>query len=395
MHNRDERRCQRSDVFRVLLIGPADEIGVLAGASHSVLEGLGLEHQVAWDLPSAIKAIERWGPQGVVITWSALSSASPDTLMGFRESLPSTGVVAITPDEEAGSKSFWLGTDDFLLPSEVSWRAIRRSLRSSQLQRQFMQDANHQRAVLSVALNIAHAGNWWLDVSLDANGQIVWSDDCYLSPAMKSLVGMADHELENRVSAWKERVHPDDRATLRGSVYHHLNSNSPSSQVEYRVQHKDGRWLHFLSRGKLLRDGLGRPTRLMGVVMDLTSVHEARAGESHYSELVTALIRHSPDAIFLFAVDGTFLAVNEAGAKRFHASPDGLVGKNMFDIISPELAASRREALAEVVNSNSARIWKDVRVGPASESIVFPIPNAQGVVDRFGVIVREPAPSYP
>lgn len=395
MHNPNERPGQGSEAFRVLLIGPPDEIGALAGASQSILDGLGLERQVAWDLSGAVRTIEHWVPNGVVISWSALSAAKPDALMGFREGLPSSGILAITPDEETGSRSFWMGADDFLLPSEISWRAIRRSLRCSQLQRQFMQDANHQRTMLSMALNIAHAGNWWIDVSQDANGEIVWGDECYLSPAMKALLGLADHEMENRISAWKDRVHPDDRASLRGSVYHYLHSTSPGSQVEYRIQHKDGQWLRFLSRGKLLRDGVGRPTRLMGVVMDITSVHEARAGETHYSELVSALIRHSPDAIFLFAVDGTFLSANEAGARRFNTTPNELVGKNMFEIIPPELAAARRVALEEVVTTNSARIWKDNRVGQTRESIVFPIPNAQGVVDRFGVIVREPVPTCP
>ncbi|GEM_PF-6265576 len=374
--------------MRLLLVGPADEIFALSGASPEMLCGLGIEAQVAWDMAGAARVAPAFRPVGVAITWSCLHRVPQDAILALRHADSTLGIIALVPDEDAGAQSFWAGVDDFLLPSELSWRALRRAVRSAQLQRRFMDDANQQRAMLTMALNVAHAGEWWVDLGQAPDGTITWNDECYLSPALKALLGFSNDEMPNLISAWKERMAPEHRATLRGAVVHHLVSGTPSANIEYRIQHKDGRWLWFLSRGRLLRDGFGRPTRLLGIVMDITSVHEAQEGLAHHSELTTALVRNAPYAVYLLTKDGILLMTNEAGARRFNSDPNSLVGVAMNSLVPPEVARIREEVALRVVSTGSAEILKDSRVGSA-ETIVFPVPNAHGVIDRFGVILRD------
>ena len=45
--------------------------------------------------------------------------------------------------------------------------------------------------------------------------------------------------------------------------------------------------------------------------------------------------------------DGTLLAINETGARRFDASPADLVGTNIYDLFPADLRESRRKRIEE------------------------------------------------
>lgn len=97
------------------------------------------------------------------------------------------------------------------------------------------------------------------------------TDRSYFSARWKSLLGYADHELTDRVDEWWERVHPEDHETALVALKAHLEGGTPRLEIEHRVRHRDGGWRWLSVRATLVRDLAGEPSRVVGLVSDVTA----------------------------------------------------------------------------------------------------------------------------
>ena len=99
------------------------------------------------------------------------------------------------------------------------------------------------------------------------------TDEVHYSPRWKSMLGYTDDELPNRLDTWASLVHPDERDSTLAKARDYIDGNSDRFETEFRMRHKDGRWLHVLSRAALARDRRGAllsPRRIVGTHVDLT-----------------------------------------------------------------------------------------------------------------------------
>ncbi len=114
-------------------------------------------------------------------------------------------------------------------------------------------------------LNLAFAGagegvwDWNLET-----GAVVYS------PRWKEMLGYADHEIEPRLSAWEQLLHPDDKSRA-DEVYQSLTRGADTYEGEFRLRHKDGHYVHVLSRGlPVRREPEGPVVRIVGMHLDIT-----------------------------------------------------------------------------------------------------------------------------
>jgi PAS domain S-box-containing protein len=98
-----------------------------------------------------------------------------------------------------------------------------------------------------------------------------------LSPRWKSMLGFDTHEIADRLPAWRERIHPDDRARFDLAVQRHLDGATPHLDLELRLLHKDGSVRHVLSRGVAIRRESGAPYRVVGLDTDVTALRRVQA----------------------------------------------------------------------------------------------------------------------
>jgi PAS domain S-box-containing protein len=90
------------------------------------------------------------------------------------------------------------------------------------------------------------------------------------SPRWKEMLGYNDEEIEPHVRAWERLLHPDDLPRA-GELHESLTRGAGTYEGEFRLRHKDGRYIHVLSRGLPVRREAGGPVvRIVGTHLDIT-----------------------------------------------------------------------------------------------------------------------------
>ncbi|MGB6019779.1 MAG: PAS domain-containing protein [Sulfurimonadaceae bacterium] len=97
------------------------------------------------------------------------------------------------------------------------------------------------------------------------------NDTVYFSPRWKEMLGYRDDELENNLSTWQERVHPDDLEQALKDVQRNREGRSETYENKHRLRHKDGHWVWIYARGKTQFDENGKAIRMIGTHTDLST----------------------------------------------------------------------------------------------------------------------------
>lgn len=248
-------------------------------------------------------------------------------------------------------------TQQFAMIEDVTERreAEERLRRSEQRFRRFVENANE------------------ILYSLTTDGHFL-----YVSPIWTSKLG---HAVEAVVGQPVSRfIHPDDQQGFWDFLRHVLQHGRSSFSVEYRMQHKDGRYRWHASSGAVYFDELGEKL-YMGVARDVTerkaSQEELRAALARREELAR-IIHRSPSVVVLWrATEGwpvEFVSQNVAqfgySAEEFlagRASFIGLVHPDDRARVAEEVRqhgeAGRREYSQEyrIVSRDGATHWIDDR----------------------------------
>ena len=114
---------------------------------------------------------------------------------------------------------------------------------------------------LRLAFDGAQEGVWDWNLETDA---VVYS------PRWRQMLGYNDEEIEPHISAWERLVHPEDR-TKADQAHERVARGEPTYEAEFRIRHKDGHYVHVLSRGyPVRRQPENTVVRIVGTHFDLS-----------------------------------------------------------------------------------------------------------------------------
>lgn len=141
------------------------------------------------------------------------------------------------------------------------------------------------------------------------------SDELSWNRSTETVFKYTRSEIENNISWWSERVHPEERETVNQDLYRAIEERACSWTEQYRFLCADGTYAHVLDRGYILYDEAGHPIRMIGCMTDLTEL------KSTEEQLRQALLRESIVRRVVEVMNQTFdsgailsLATREIGA---------------------------------------------------------------------------------
>src|SRR5262245_37856760 len=105
-------------------------------------------------------------------------------------------------------------------------------------------DPSDREARLELALDIGEIGTWSWDLATGTGD---------LDERGARIVGLEPGFIPDIAVAQRQRVHPDDLATLEADLKAGL-AGSDVFDLEYRVVHADGSVAHVASRARVFRD---------------------------------------------------------------------------------------------------------------------------------------------
>jgi diguanylate cyclase (GGDEF)-like protein/PAS domain S-box-containing protein len=200
------------------------------------------------------------------------------------------------------------------------------------------------------------------------------TNEVYYSQRWKSMLGCDDGDIGTTPFEWFRRVHPDDLAQVQSLLQDHLEGRTTTFESEHRMRHKDRGYRWVLSRGLAVRNGSGRPYRMVGAQSDTTqrklaeeqlihdALHDALTGLPNRSLFVDRLshrIRHSrreKDRLFgvLFLDLDRFKNINDSMG---HSAGDTLLVETARRL---ELAVRPGDTVARLGGDEFAILLEDV-----------------------------------
>ena len=132
-------------------------------------------------------------------------------------------------------------------------------------------------AQLQLAGKAARVGSFAIDI---ATGRV------QSSPGYAVIYGLAEGTEEFPRDEWRTRVHPDDLGRLDALRSKAFAERRREHNTEFRIVTPDGRTRWIESRALVSYDGDGRPTRIIGVNIDMT---ERKRAEEQQNLLVAEL----------------------------------------------------------------------------------------------------------
>ena len=158
---------------------------------------------------------------------------------------------------------------------------------------------------------------------------------------------------------------------------------------EFLFDHPDGTTRHVRLSGRPVFDAQGNFAGYRGSGADVTRRIRQEAALRENERIRHAIVEATTDSVVMLAPDGTCLAINSVAAHRLGQAVSDLVGRNIFDAMSPSVGESRRRKLAEAVANRLTSTFVDARDGMWFEHMVHPVFGDEGEVSSVVIFSRD------
>ncbi|NCC60718.1 MAG: PAS domain S-box protein [Verrucomicrobiae bacterium] len=98
----------------------------------------------------------------------------------------------------------------------------------------------------------------------------ITTNELYLSPRWKQILGYENHELENHHDTFIRLTYEEDLGRVNEHLQSYFKGETNEYSVQFRMKHKDGSLRWILSKGAAIRDKENRPFRMAGSHSDIT-----------------------------------------------------------------------------------------------------------------------------
>ncbi|MGM0771944.1 MAG: PAS domain S-box protein [Halobacteriota archaeon] len=168
-----------------------------------------------------------------------------------------------------------------------------------------------------------------------------------------SQFGYSAKELMSHKVLYEDLIHPWDLDDYFMAFSECIKSEGNEFTKEYRILDREAnpRWVAETSL--IEKDRSGKPTRIQGIIVDITERKLAEEALKRSEHKFKALFDNTNDPVILYGLDGKIFEVNSKACEFLGYSREGLLNKNIKETYSPECAASFTKRAGEVCHKES------------------------------------------
>lgn len=181
------------------------------------------------------------------------------------------------------------------------------------------------------------------------NDEIFYTEQCV------KMMGMTMKDWAPNIFTEPEKtIHPEDVAFFTNAIQRYIDRPRPGAaplRVEVRLLNQRSRaWRWVRINGLLEFDENKKPSRLVGVWVDITRRKMADLHAMEDRDLFRTLINYLPDNIYFKNRESRFVIANEATAKKMKVrTPSDLIGSRDSNFFDPEMCEIARAEEADIM----------------------------------------------
>ncbi len=169
------------------------------------------------------------------------------------------------------------------------------------------------------------------------------------------ILGYSDEEL--RKKAWQEITYPDDIQESTDIIQSLIDGKRTHAHYEKRYLHKNGQIVWTDINTTLQRDKNGKPLYFITTVADITNRKKDDIELYNSRQMLRLVLDNIPQRVFWKDINLNYLGCNQAFAQDAHLdSPDGIIGKDDYQLSWKDTAELYRSDDQEVIRTNTPKI---------------------------------------
>jgi diguanylate cyclase (GGDEF)-like protein len=245
-----------------------DDDRMIRAMSREALEEEGYDVVEAADGAEAMDLFEKRRPDLLMLDVEMPGRDGISVCRELRERYPEdpTPILIVTAADGRGAidGAYDAGATDFA-SKPLNWALLQHRVRFLLRASRALRELHRSEGLLAEAQRLAGLGHWSWNAETD---EMSWSDEIY------RIFGLAVGGIEPNVRNWWDRIHPDDRDSLRERVAS-LGSDG-SFSVEHRVLVGGETVKHVLQQAEASNDGTDSGAWLVGTLQDITERRRAQ-----------------------------------------------------------------------------------------------------------------------
>jgi len=206
-------------------------------------------------------------------------------------------------------------------------------------------------------------------------GKILYMNDAMLNifewDSPQGVIG------EDVVKIYKSKKHRDNYLKI-------LKKNGHVENFELDLITTNGKFKHVLVTATLSGDNIS------GTLMDITDRKKAEIAMLESRNMLNALINSTEDDIVLLIdPDGKVISVNETAAKIYGSAPEKIIGRNVYEVMPPEVASRRKTIAIDAIETKKPVHYMEERLGRFYKCSVYPIFYDQDNIRSLAIFARD------
>lgn len=188
-------------------------------------------------------------------------------------------------------------------------------------------------------------------------GVYVIQDDrfVFVNPRLAELFGYSQQQLCSGMGP-RELTAPRDQDMVRREIHRRIEGDSHSSHYAFRGVRQDGSELDVEVFGVSTRFG-ARPA-IIGMLLDVSERTAAERAVQDQLQFITRLIDTIPNPVFYKDETGRYIGCNSAFEQYLGKARSELIGRTVFDISPPDLAARYQAADQALFDDRGTQVYE-------------------------------------